>query len=114
MTRQNAMAESVEITRAERRKRKPKAIAFVGEACSGCGGSPVCQLTCPVEGCMALVPNPVAPVFRVVEIDPLKCIGCRRCCARGPAGARLDGCPWDAITVIRTSDFEARHGELPY
>jgi hypothetical protein len=26
----------------------------------------------------------------------------------------LDGCPWDAIDMVKTPDFEADFGELPY
>ena len=63
---------------------------------------------------MVLVPNPKAPVFQVIEVDPLKCIGCRKCLAKGPAGTLLDGCPWDAIAMIDTEEYESVYGKLPY
>ena len=97
-----------------RRKRKPRSIAVVTEACSGCGGSPVCQLACPVDGCMVLEPAPEAPPFQRIRVDPLTCIGCKSCTTRGPAGILLTGCPWDAITMVDLAVFEAEFGELPY
>lgn len=63
---------------------------------------------------MVPVPDPRAPVFRVIEVDPLRCIGCRLCVARGPDGALLEGCPWDAIEMVDTRDLEAALGELPW
>ena len=89
---------------------KPLRVAYVTEACSGCGGSPVCREYCPVEDCMRIAPNPRAPVFSVVEIDPSKCIGCGGCIARGPRGAIVDGCPWDAIVLVDIEEYEVRRG----
>lgn len=97
-----------------RRKVKPKLLAVVTDACTGCAGAPVCQLYCPVENCMILVPaEDLFPGGRV-EIDPLKCVGCRKCVTEGPEGSFLDGCPWNAIVVEVTSAWEREHGVLPY
>lgn len=97
-----------------RRKVKPKLLAVVNDACTGCAGTPVCQLYCPVEDCMILVPaEDLFPGSRIL-IDPLKCVGCRKCVAEGPEGSFLDGCPWNAIAVVVTSVWEREHGVLPY
>jgi len=97
-----------------RRTRKPKKIAVVTEACTGCAGSPVCELYCPVQDCMPLLPaDDVFPGGRVV-VDPLKCVGCEKCIADGPKALFLECCPWDAIVMVRTADWEAEHGTLPY
>ncbi len=98
----------------KRRKKKPKVLAHITESCTGCAGAPVCQTYCPVDECMILVQNPGAPAFGVIEVDPLKCIGCRKCTTKGPEGTFLDGCPWDAIAMVDTPDYETSHGELPY
>lgn len=97
-----------------RRKKKPKVLAYINESCTGCAGAPVCQSYCPVDECMVLVQNPGAPAFGVIEVDPLKCIGCRKCITKGPAGTFLDGCPWDAIVMVETPEYETCNGTLPY
>ena len=98
-----------------KRKRKPKWLAVINECCTGCAGSPVCQDLCPGEDCMVLIADgPNAPTFGRIEVDPLLCIGCKRCTSRGPDGTYLEGCPWNAIDMVDTPDFEAQHGELPY
>lgn len=97
-----------------RRKVKPKTLAVITEACTGCAGSPVCQPYCPVEECMVLVPDERAYPLQRVVVDPLKCVGCKKCLSRGPDCTFLDGCPWDAIVMVSTRDWEAEHGELPY
>ena len=109
-----AQAQAQPKTKGGRRKKKPKVLAYITESCTGCAGSPVCQAYCPVEECMILVQNPGAPTFGVIEVDPLKCIGCRKCTAKGPAGTFLDGCPWDAIVMVETEEFEEKYGDLPY
>jgi hypothetical protein len=50
------------------------------------------------------------PPFGRIEVDPYLCIGCQKCTSNGPDGAFLDGCPWDAIEMIPTDDWEAMHG----
>ena len=97
-----------------RRKKKPKVMAYITESCTGCAGAPVCQSYCPVDECMVLTQNPGAPAFGVIEVDPFKCIGCRKCVTKGPDGTFLDGCPWDAIVMVDTTDYEEANGELPY
>lgn len=97
-----------------RRKTKPKVLAVITGACTGCAGAPVCQVVCPVADCMLLVPAPDAVPYGHIWVDPLKCIGCRKCITRGPDGIVLDGCPWDAIRMVPTPAWEAEHGELPY
>ena len=97
-----------------RRKKKPAMLAYINEACTGCAGSPVCQSYCPVDECMILVDNPSAPAFGIIEVDPFKCIGCKKCVTNGPEGSLLDGCPWDAIVMEPIDEYEEKYGELPY
>ncbi len=101
-------------TKPGRRKKKPKVLAYIVESCTGCAGAPVCQSYCPVDECMVLVQNPGASSFGVIEVDPFKCIGCRKCVSNGPNDTLLDGCPWDAIVMVDIDDYERDYGELPY
>ena len=108
------MSVGAEKAKVKTRARKPKSLAWINESCTGCAGSPVCQTLCPVEECMILVKNEDAPVFGKIWVDPLKCIGCKKCTTKGPQGTFLEGCPWDAIDMVPTAEWEARHGALPY
>ncbi|HVO25640.1 MAG TPA: 4Fe-4S ferredoxin [Candidatus Margulisiibacteriota bacterium] len=96
------------------RKVKPKQLAVITDACSGCSGAPVCEIYCPVDECMLLVPAADGAPHMRIWVDPLKCVGCRKCVSRGPEDLFLDGCPWDAIRMVPTPEWEAEHGELPY
>ena len=97
-----------------RRAKKPKQLAVITEVCTGCAGAPVCQIYCPVDECMLLVPAEDAFPYARIWVDPLKCVGCKKCISRGPESSFLEGCPWDAIVMVSTADWEAEHGELPY
>lgn len=97
-----------------RRAKKPRVLAVITDACTGCAGAPVCQIYCPVDECMVFVPDPDGTPLGQIWVDPLKCIGCKKCISRGPENAFLDGCPWDAIALVPTADWEGIHGELPY
>lgn len=97
-----------------RRAKKPKQLAVVTDACTGCAGTPVCQINCPVDECLLLDPAEDAFPFGRVRADPLKCVGCRKCLKQGPLGTFLDGCPWDAIVMVPTKQWEMTHGPLPY
>jgi ferredoxin len=97
-----------------KRAKKPKLLAIITDACTGCAGAPVCQIYCPVVDCMLLMPAEDALPAGRVWVDPLKCVGCRKCVSRGPDEAFLDGCPWDAIVMVPTAEWEAEHGELAY
>lgn len=97
-----------------RRKVKPKLLAVITDLCTGCAGAPVCQIYCPVEDCMILVPAPDAAPYGRIWVDPLKCVGCRKCVRRGPVATFLDGCPWDAIDMVPTAEWESAHGALAY
>jgi ferredoxin len=99
---------------AGRRAKKPRVLAVVTDACTGCAGAPVCQLYCPVEDCMLLEPAGDAPPYGRIRVDPLRCVGCRKCVTSGPDASVLDGCPWDAIVLVPTAEWEARHGRLAY
>jgi ferredoxin len=97
-----------------RRAKKPKLLAVITDVCTGCAGAPVCQLYCPVEECMILVPAEDAFPYGRIWVDPLKCIGCKKCISSGPQGLFLDGCPWDAIAMVPTHEWEQDHGVLPF
>jgi ferredoxin len=96
------------------RKKVPKILAVINECCTGCAGSPACVDYCPVQDCMYWVPDPDHPPFGRIEVDPLLCIGCKLCTSKGPDGAFLEGCPWDAIDMVPTEEWEAVHGKMPY
>ncbi len=96
------------------RAKKPKLLAVITDACTGCSGAPVCQIYCPVDDCMLLVPADDAFPFGRIWVDPLKCVGCRKCVSRGPEETYLEGCPWEAILMVPTSAWEEEHGILPF
>ena len=97
-----------------KRKRKPHFLAVINECCTGCAGSPACVEYCPVEQCMYWMDDPDQPPFGRIVVDPLLCIGCKLCTSKGPEGAFLEGCPWDAIDLVPTGEWEAGHGTMPY
>jgi len=100
--------------RTDLRKRKPKQLAVIIETCTGCAGSPACVEYCPVEACMFWVPDEDYPPFGRIEVDKSLCIGCAKCTSKGPDGMFLDGCPWNAIEMVPTDEWEAQHEvELP-
>ncbi len=99
---------------AGRRAKKPKVLAVITDACTGCSGAPVCQIYCPVDDCMLLVRAEDAFPFGRIWVDPLKCVGCRKCISRGPEETFLEGCPWDAILMVPTTEWEEQHGILPF
>lgn len=106
------MAEETLIT--TKRKRKPKDIAVITDQCTGCAGSPVCIPLCPVDECMHLIHDEAHDPFGFVWVDPLKCIGCKKCITKGPENILLDGCPWDAIVMTPTPEWESENGQLPF
>jgi ferredoxin len=96
------------------RKRKPHILAVINESCTGCSGSPACVEYCPVANCMYWAPDDDHSPFGRIIVDPLLCIGCKLCTSKGPDGAFLEGCPWDAIDMVPTAEWEAVHSALPY
>ena len=101
-------------TAPNKRKRKPHILAVINECCTGCSGSPACIDYCPVPQCMFWVPDLDHPPAGRIEVDPLLCIGCKLCTSKGPDGAFLEGCPWDAIDMVPTPEFEGEFGSLPF
>ena len=108
------MATKEKTKRTVQRKRKPKLMAVINEACTGWAGSPICITECPVDNCMFEVENEHAPTFNLVYVDPLLCIGCKKCISKGPMDTFLEGCPWDAIDMIPIEAYELEYGSLPY
>ena len=92
------------------RKKRPKEIAVITECCTGCAGSPACVPYCPVADCMYWVPDEEHAPFGRIDVDPVLCIGCKKCTSKGPDGAFLDGCPWDAIEMVAIEQVEAMIG----
>jgi len=92
------------------RKKRPKELAIITECCTGCAGSPACVPYCPVADCMYWVPDEDHAPFGHIEVDPVLCIGCKKCTTKGPDGAFLDGCPWDAIEMVAIEEVEAMIG----
>jgi ferredoxin len=97
-----------------KRKRKPHIIAVINDSCTGCAGSPACVEYCPVAECMYWVRDEEHPPFGRIMVDSMLCIGCKLCTSKGPDGAFLEGCPWDAIDLIPLAEFESSWGALPY
>jgi ferredoxin len=98
--------------RPDLRKKKPKILAVILDNCTGCAGSPACAEYCPVEACMFWVPDmDYFPAGRI-EVDPNLCIGCKLCTSKGPDGTFLEGCPWDAIAMMDTAEWESRTGVM--
>jgi ferredoxin len=63
---------------------------------------------------MFWVPDEDHPPFGRIEVDKATCIGCAKCTSKGPDGTFLDGCPWDAIEMWPTEQWEATHAvKLP-
>ncbi|MBI4470064.1 MAG: 4Fe-4S dicluster domain-containing protein [Acidobacteria bacterium] len=94
------------------RKKKPKVLAVTNECCTGCSGSPACVEYCPVEDCMFWVEDPESGHFGRIDVNPQLCIGCEKCTSKGPNGAFLDGCPWDAIDMVSFVEVEKRVGPM--
>src|SRR5689334_13970934 len=96
------------------RKKKPKELAVITECCTGCAGSPACVEYCPVADCMFWVPDEDHPPFGRIQVDPILCIGCKKCISKGPDGCFLDGCPWDAIVMVDIAEVEKVVGAMTY
>ncbi len=94
------------------RKKKPKELAVITECCTGCAGSPACVEYCPVEDCMFWVPDEDSTPFGRIAVDPILCIGCKKCLSKGPDGCFLDGCPWDAIVMVDIVEVEKEVGPM--
>ncbi len=94
------------------RKKKPKELAVITECCTGCAGSPACVEYCPVEDCMFWVPDEDSTPFGRIAVDPILCIGCKKCLSKGPDGCFLDGCPWDAIVMVDIAEVEKEVGPM--
>jgi ferredoxin len=94
------------------RKKKPKELAVITECCTGCAGSPACVEYCPVEDCMFWVADEDSTPFGRIAVDPILCIGCKKCLSKGPDGCFLDGCPWDAIVMVDTVEVEKEVGPM--
>lgn len=107
-------SEPMSVGRTDKRKRVPNILAVINECCTGCAGSPACVEYCPIEACMFWVPDADHPPFGTIVVDPILCIGCKLCTSKGPDGTFLEGCPWDAIDMVETAEWEAENGKLPY
>lgn len=72
--------------------------AFVTDACTGCGGAPVCITFCR-HGALDLVPDKENYPFKKMVVNKMVCKGCGMCVCDGRDGIWLTGCPWDAIQM---------------
>jgi hypothetical protein len=61
---------------------------------------------------MFWVPDEDHPPFGRIQIDPILCIGCKKCLSKGPDGCFLDGCPWDAIVMVDIAEVESSWGHV--
>ncbi len=92
-------------------KNGPRVLRLYMEMCAKCG---TCADQCPVVDCMILTPDRENDPLHHMWVDPLKCIGCKRCVTKGPEGILLHGCPWDAIEMLPTKTLEEEVGVFPY
>ena len=76
----------------------PKKKAVIEPWCTGCGGAPVCMISCK-KGALTPIMDPESYPFRRMTVNHDLCIGCGLCATSGILGIRLNGCPWDAITM---------------
>ena len=58
------------------------------------------------------VPDEDSTPFGRIAVDPILCIGCKKCLSKGPDGCFLDGCPWDAIAMVETTEVEKEVGAM--
>lgn len=86
-----------DITRS-RKKRKPKIVAVVNDACTGCTA---CVPFCPVD-CIETLPagSLSGQVIQPVQIRFDECIGCEICVKV------CDRLAWRAIDMVPMADFE--------
>ena len=86
------------------KRRKQRFKALIGDRCTGCGSSPVCMALCCTDGALEFVEDEEVFPFRSVRVNPDKCVGCGLCVAGGYEGTIVEGCPWDAITLIPSEE----------
>jgi ferredoxin len=95
------MMKASEACRRNDANHKAKRTAFVTDACTGCGGAPVCMTFCGY-GALMMVRDTENYPFSKIVVDTLLCRGCGSCMTNGKNGVRLTGCPWDAIQLVGT------------
>ena len=108
--RRQALRQCLKATEKAARKNAREFLRSRQIAAQAVRDSPACIEYCPIEACMFWVPDEDHPPFGRIEVDPYLCIGCQKCTSKGPDGAFLDGCPWDAIEMVPTDDWESLHG----
>jgi ferredoxin len=54
------------------------------------------------------------PPFGRIQVDPILCIGCKNVSVKGRTAAFLDGCPWDAIVMVDTTEVEKVVGAMAF
>ena len=90
---------------------RPRILAITTDCCTGCAGSPACIEYCPIEACMFWV-CPDGQIIRPSAASKsihTSASDVRSAPARARMAPFLDGCPWDAIEMIPTDDWEAMH-----
>ena len=103
------------------RKKDPRTIAVIEpDKCFGAFACSICQVACPVSGCIVEVPDQDGRMVCAVRAD--LCIGCGLCVALGNPTApqkREFGCPadYDAIDMAPFNEVvqaleSAESGEL--
>ena len=96
------------------RKRKPHILAVTTRNLYGMFRISCLRNYWPCEDCMYWSPDPDHAPFGRIIVDPLLCIGCKLCTSKGPDGAFLEGCPWDAIDMVPTARCTRRNaGRFP-
>ena len=90
-----------------RKKAPPKIAVIDPDACFGAFACSICQVACPIAGCIVEVPDQDGRMVCAVRAD--LCIGCGLCVAMGNTTApqqREFGCPqdYDAINMYPLAD----------
>jgi electron transport complex protein RnfB len=95
------------------RKKVPKELAVINaDNCTGCES---CLEVCPVD-CIEMRTidrGIVKGTQQWCEIDLERCVGCEVCVhipQKKTNPYELTVCPWDAIEMVPTDDWEAVHG----
>ncbi len=85
---------------------KKRMVAVIDECCTGCAGTPVCRMFCPTDGALEYIDDEDSFHFKRMRVNPEKCIGCGGCVSRGPMGARIQGCPWNAVAMATPPEID--------
>ena len=53
---------------------RKRMVAVIDECCTGCAGTPVCEMFCPTEGALEYVDDDSSFHFKRMRVDPEKSV----------------------------------------